>query len=260
MKFAVVLALLFAYVQCLPGGGDHAEHTFPGLDHLDDLLNAGIDRALKRKHGDTYTATEADACAKACIHDPPAELGHLLAKWKEPSLGHLKDLYNQERLTKICAHANTTGACVRACPEGQRRDYMKKIFKPVKYMCSESKFLEYTPCYKTVWEEHRNICASAEKCGAKKEAFKEAFAAYKAATPKTKVVVETMVSKLCSGIDCALDCSNDKRVEKCGAEQNKVLRHFYHELEEAVKVGRYMSPRDFVIDWPAECEHIGHDA
>lgn len=50
----------------------------------------------------SYTATEADACARACIKDPPAELGGLLGKWKEPSFEHLKDLYNKERLTKVC--------------------------------------------------------------------------------------------------------------------------------------------------------------
>jgi hypothetical protein len=256
MKF-VALALLFVCVQCRPDG----ETAFPGLEHLDDLFNAGIDRALKRKHGDTYTATEADACARACIKDPPTELGTLLGKFKEtPGLGNLKDLYNKERLTKICTHTNVTGACVRACPDGQRKDYMKKIFKPVKYMCAESNFVENAPCYHDVWEEMKDVCKSPEKCGPKKASFEEALAAYKAANPKTKEVIEGMVSKLCSGIDCALDCANDKRIEKCGADKNKVLRHFYHELEEAVKAARYMTPRETVSDWPAECEHIGHDA
>jgi hypothetical protein len=106
----------------------------------------------------------------------------------------------------------------------------------------------------------KDTCKSPEKCGAKKTAFTEALAAYKAASPKTKEVIESMVTKLCSGIDCALDCTNAKRIEKCGADKNKVLRTFYHELEEAVKAARYMTPRDFVIDWPTECEHIGHDA
>jgi hypothetical protein len=252
----VLLALLFVvYVESRPDAEHHID-----VSHLDEMLSAGIDRALKRKEGDGYTATPSDDCVKACAHDPPAEVGALLAKWKEPSLGHLKDLYNKERLTKICTHANTTGACVRACPDGKRKEYVKKLFKPIKYMCAESHFVDYSPCYHDVWEEMKEVCKGADKCGPKKAAFKEALDAYKAASPKTKAGAESMVSKLCAGIDCALDCADAKRIEKCGADKNTVLRHFYHELEDSLKEARYMSPRDFVIDWPTECDHIGHDS
>jgi len=258
MKF-VLLALFFVvYVECRPESPTH-EHHHVDVAHLVEVLSAGIDRALKRQEGDAYVATPSDACVRECGNHPPEEFGTTVAKWKEPSLGHLKDLYNKERLTKICAHANTTGTCVRACPDGKRKEYVKKVFKPLKYMCAESHFVDYSTCYHDVWEEMKDVCKAADKCGAKKAAFKEAFEAYKAASPKTKAGAESMVSKLCAGIDCALDCANAKRIEKCGAEQNKVLRHFYHELEEGMKEARFMSPRDFVIDWPAECEHIGHD-
>jgi len=247
MKFvALVLFSVFAYCWAdAPAGGMH------------EMVSKKIDEALKRKYGDSFAASD-DSCAKACITSPPQGFGKYLVKFKEPKAEDLKELYDKEMLTKVCTYSNKTAACIRACPETQRRAFMRNIFAPIKYMCEDTKFVEYSPCYKETFEIMQPICIADDKCGAKKTKLTTDFGAYKAQTTKTKPVVETMVDSFCQLVDCGVDCGNDKRIEKCGADANTVLRGFYKELVKSAKDTRYFSPRDFVVDIPASCDHIGH--
>lgn len=229
-----------------------------GPPGLQDMFNAQIDKALKRKLGDSYTGTADDSCAKACVTKPPEGFGKFLIKFKEPKIDDIKEIYNKELLTKVCAFTNTTALCVRQCPETQRRTFLREVFAPIKYACEETDFVAHTDCYKENIEAMQPICMAADKCGPKKDAMTASFGAYKAAADKTKPVIEAMVGSFCELVDCGLDCGDARRIEKCGAPANTVLRGFYKKMVEAAEHTRYFSPRDFVIDVPASCNHIGH--
>jgi hypothetical protein len=248
MKFiALVLFSVFVYCSAdAPPGGMH------------EMFGKKIDEALKRKHGDSYAGTADDSCAKACITAPPQGFGKYLVKFKEPKLEDLKEIYDKEMLTKVCGYSNKTAACIRACPETQRRTFMRNVFAPIKYMCEDTKFVEYAPCYKETIEIMQPVCLADDKCGPKKTALVTNIQAYKAANPKTKPVIETAVDSFCQLADCGIDCSEAKRIEKCGADANTVLKGFYKELVKSAKEARYFSPRDFVIDIPASCDQVGN--
>jgi len=260
MKLLLLIAL-FVYVQCRP--------ELPPTDVLKQHYNEIMTKALKRKYGDSYTGNaEVDACTLACAKGPPPGFGQHIMKFQDPKPDQIiKEIYNKEFLTKVCTHANETAQCVKACPDSQRRAYLRQLFAPVKYLCADSHIVEKADCLRGAFEEYHPACASGE-CAAKKAAVQTSLAAYKAAlgdtlhgpgdSATTKPLAEDLVGKGCEAIRCGVKCGDAKRTEKCGEAVNKEIHTFFEKLAHSLDDWRYLSPRDYVIDIPQSCHVEAH--
>jgi len=246
MKF-IVLALLFVYAQCRP--------DLPAPESMKDHWNKAMDKALKRRYGDSYTAGADDECSKARQKPPPPGFAQHLIHFKDPKLENIAHIYDKELLTKVCQYANETASCVKACPDTQRRAYLREVFAPIKYLCSDSHIVENADCYKQALTEAGPGCASGE-CAAKKTALTESFNAYKTAEPKTKALAEAFVGNLCDMFRCGVFCGDAVRTAKCGAQANTEIHNFYKEIAKSFEAVRFLSPRDYVIDVPQQCKVV----
>jgi len=248
----LLLALCFVYAQCRP--------DLPPAEVMKDKWNKLMETALVRRYGPGYHAGPDDACSIACQKPPPPGFGQHLMKFKEPKLEDIKEFYNKEFLTKICAYANETKACVKACPDTQRRAFLREVFAPIKYLCKDSHIVEHADCYRQALEEAGPGCMTGQ-CAAKKQALHEAHEAYKNAEPKTKALAEDFVGDLCDLFRCGVFCGDTVRTQKCGAEANKEIHEFYKAIAKSFEAVRFLSPRDYVIDVPQQCKVDGdhHD-
>jgi hypothetical protein len=243
----LLLTLCFVYAQCRP--------DLPAPEAMKDKWNKAMETALKRKFGESYAASPDDACSQACQKPPPPGFGQHLLKFKDPKLEDMKEIYNKDLLTKICQYANETSTCVKACPDTQRRAFLREVFAPIKYLCADSHIVEHADCYRQALEEAGPGCLSGE-CAPKKAALTESYNAYKSAEPKTKALAEAFVGNLCDMFRCGVFCGDTVRTQKCGAEANQEIHNFYKEIAKSFEAIRYLSPRDYVIDVPQQCKVV----
>jgi hypothetical protein len=254
MKLLILFAI-FVYAQCRP--------ELPPINVIKEEYNKVMLKALKRKFGDSYTGSADDACSLACAKPPPPGFGQHLMNFREPSADAMKAIYNKDFLTKVCAYANETATCVKACPDTQRRAYLRELFAPIKYVCVDSHIVQNADCLRQALEEVGPSCLTGQ-CAAKKAAAEQSFNAYKTATAgsmdladqsaSTKPVVEDFVGKACDLVKCGVTCGDAVRTQKCGAEANQEVHNFYKELAKSLDAVRYLSPRSYVIDVPQQCK------
>jgi len=240
----ISFAVLLAYVQCQP--------QMPPAEMMKEHWNNALEKALRKKHGESYSPSLDDECSKAC-QKAPQGFGQYLIKFAKPGPETIQAIYNKEFLTKVCAFANETAQCVRACPDTQRRQFLRTIFAPVKFLCVDSHIVENADCLGQVAGEQGPACMSGT-CAPKKAAFEAAIAAYGAAPP-TKANSEAVLEKMCELFDCGALCGQEARQRKCGAVVEGEIRQFYNVLGKSMNEIRYFSPHDFVPDIPRVCLH-----
>jgi hypothetical protein len=245
MKCLLFLALCFVYAQCRP--------DLPPAESMKEHWNKAMEKALKRRYGESYAASADDECSKACQKPPPPGFGQHLMHFRDPKLEDIAHIYDKDLLTKVCQYANETSQCVKACPDTQRRAYLREVFAPVKYLCVDSHIVQNADCYKTALAEAGPACMTGE-CAPKKAALTESYTAYKAAEPKTKALAETFVGNLCDMFRCGVFCGDTVRTAKCGADANKEIHDFYKQVAKSFEAVRFLSPRDYVIDVPQQCK------
>jgi len=253
MKLLILFAI-FVYAQCRP--------ELPPANVIKEEYNKVMLKALKRKFGDSYTSSPDDACSLACAKPPPAGFGQHLMHFGEPSPAAVKVVFSKDFLTKVCAYANETATCVKACPDTQRRAYLRELFAPIKYVCVDSHIVQNADCLGQAGEEAEPSCLTGE-CAAKKTAVEQSFTAYKSAagatdladqSASTKPAVEDFAGKACDFLRCVITCGDAVRIQKCGAEANQEVHNFYKELSKSLDAIRYLSPRSYVVDVPQQCK------
>lgn len=229
---------------------------------IKEQYNQVMQKALKRKYGDSYTGSPDDACSLACAKPPPAGFGQHLMHIREPGMDAMKAIYSKDFLTKVCAYANETATCVKACPDTQRRAYLRELFAPIKYVCVDSHIVQNADCLRQALEEVGPSCLTGA-CAAKKTAAEQSLNAYKTAMgpvensadqSSAKPAAEDFVGKACDLVKCGVTCGDAVRTQKCGAEANQEVHNFYKELAKSLDAVRYLSPRSYVIDVPQQCK------
>lgn len=221
-------------------------------DEMVAKWNALMDNALKRKFGASYAANPGDECVKACQNtEPPGQ--DKISKLNDPTAkksDFIKDIYNTETFREMCTYFNATAACVRNCPDTQRRQYLKLIFAPIKYICEDSNIVQSADCLGKVYENITMDCTMnqcAEQFGAAVIEFSNYIEA------PTKASAEAMLAKGCTMVKCEVQCTKEQRVSKCGAAADGQVKEFYKRLSKSLEDLRYLSPRDYVVDIPSEC-------
>lgn len=259
MKLFLLLTAFFVYVQCRP--------ELPPTDVMKQAYNDLMLKALKKKYGASYTGSPDDACSQACIKPPPPGFGKYLVKIQGPKdpdsiKDTVKEFFSKEFLSKVCAFANETAACVKACPDTQRRAFLRELFAPIKYVCVDSHMVQNADCLRDALAESGPRCYAGE-CAPKFQAAQQSFATYQAAVGalsgpedavSTKSQGEDLLAKSCDVVRCGVNCGDATRIQKCGAEANQEVHNFYKELAKSLDAARYLSPRNYVIDIPQQCK------
>jgi hypothetical protein len=120
-----------------------------------------------------------------------------------------------------------------------------------RYMCVETKFTEYAPCYNKVGKSMEKVCHAANKCGPKKTALENDMRNQ----PKTMADIENMLRHTCDYMTCYTECDRPKVVQECGADANRVLEGLY---KKSIDVMRdIFATMGVSIQMPAQCNRIG---
>jgi len=247
MKLFLVAFAIFAYAhQCRADD--------PEADAMVQQWNGMMEKALKRKYGDSYTAGPSDDCCKACQNtEPPGK--DKMSKLSDPTNSKksemIKDIYNTAFLTEMCTYFNATAACVRKCPDTQRRQYLKLLFAPIKYVCEDSHIVQNADCLGSVYENITMACLM-NQCMEATGAAALAFTAYM--DEPTKQSAEAVLALGCEFVKCNVKCTHEQRESKCGAQADTEVVEFYKRLSKTLEDLRYLSPSDYLVDIPAQCK------
>lgn len=159
--------------------------------------------------------------------------------------------FDMDMLTKYCQKMNTTIKCVTPCQPSTIKLIANKALTLPKYMCIETKYVEYAPCFNKVSKMMEKTCHAEDKCAAKKAHLENLMTKH----PTSLTEIKRLLEGTCSYMNCFNDCDREKLIQECGSNANNVLEGL---LAKSIEVMRSMfSTMGLAIDVPAECDAVG---
>jgi hypothetical protein len=260
----VILCLCIAFAACMPRDRDQSQaHNH---DHHDDHDVAipmskvyGKARKVPGSSGSSFgrggSGTTSEMCPVTCMRQMKVDIendpqfSEFIEKQSKPY--RFDNQFDIRMLNKYCQKMNRTVDCVRPCTEGQLKNMATKALSLPRYMCVESKFTEYAPCYNKVGKQMEKVCHAANKCGPKKTALENDMRKQ----PSTMADIENMLKHTCDYMACYTECDRPKVVQECGADANRVLEGLYKKSIDVMR--EIFSTMGISIQMPAQCNRIG---
>uniref|UniRef100_A0A915HHZ4 Uncharacterized protein n=1 Tax=Romanomermis culicivorax TaxID=13658 RepID=A0A915HHZ4_ROMCU len=108
-------------------------------------------------------------CSMTCMRrmkqdiDDDEEFSQFILKQSKPY--RFQSQFDDNMLRKYCQKMNKTMNCVNPCPGGTVKTIAMQALSLPKYMCIETRFFDYAPCFKRVTKRMEKICHLKSRCG-----------------------------------------------------------------------------------------------
>lgn len=217
---------------------------------LDDLENVP----------DDIETPEVDPCVTTCFGSKPdPELEMFFGNLGHPmQIKYIHKILVPHLLGKYCGHVNESFICLAKCKPSRMKEIFSRAFAPLSYMCLESNFLDYAPCYKQIYDQLESQCCNNESaCGVLRQKAVDILQGReeRLQNETSQLYMQRMIRNICQYANCANRCRRPKITEKCGHEANVVLNSWYSKMVEAL--GESQVFLGFNVKVPAECNVVG---
>jgi len=253
----IIFSVLLTIAACMPRDRGQSESQDHDHDHDSAIPMSkvyGKARKVPGRESSSFGGSGATCpidCMKRMKSDieNDAEFGEFIDKQSKPY--RFDNQFDTRMLNKYCQKMNRTVDCVRPCSEGQMKNMATKALSLPKYMCVETKFVEYAPCYNRVGKQMEKVCHAQNKCGPKKTALENDMRLQ----PRDMADIEKMLKHTCDYMSCYMECDRPKVVQECGADANRVLEGLYRKSIDVMK--DIFSTMGISVRIPTECNRVG---